>query len=390
LGLGGVAELPLHGGRVPAWLARYMKRLAGAIVEAIVELYSPRRFVELVADPVWFQAFNNVIGMDWDSSGSTTVTLGVVRQVVWERPELGLVVAGGKGRLAREALGELERAVEEGRVPESVGGEAARASRLVAKADSVLLQDGYELYHHAVVVSVDGWWAVVQQGMNVERRLARRYHWVKPLPEREATLETRRGVAAAERSEWVSLDLTSRASLEARRAIPEIVASMSPRALVGELRRVLAAARGLVPLSAWLGGGGERLRVLRYYRPPPRPPRGFEERLRAIREASPRSIEELVMLPGVGPSTLRSLALVAEVVYGVPVSHVDPAGQPLDPFRYAYAVGGKDGVPFPFSVEHARRVLEFLESVVAEARLDEKGRRRALERIERLASLLPR
>ena len=397
MGLSGIAELPLHTGHVPPWLARYMKRLAKAIAEAVVELYGPDTLVERLADPFWFQAFNNAIGMDWDSSGSTTVTLGILKQVAWENPGLGIVVAGGKGANARRTPEELERAEELGLLPSRVAREALRASRLAAKTDSALLQDGYTLYHHAVVAS-EHRWAVIQQGMNLEARMARRYHWVSPLPS-DPTLEPHSAIASSRREQLIPLDMTSRLSEEARKTVLDL-ARENPRRVAEEAARAWRLLRGDVGLDAWLkpGGGasthGEsagRARLLaRVYRPQPLPPRRLEPVLRRLRDASPRSLEELVLVEGVGPAVVRSLALVAELVYGAPVSHRDPADTPLDPFRYAYVVGGKDGVPFPFRRDYAEAVIGFLEEVVAEARLGEKERRQALERLRRLAGLLER
>lgn len=387
---GGVAELPLHGGHVPEWLARYMKRLAAALLEAMVELYGPRRVVELLSDPIGFQAFNNAIGMDWDSSGSTTVTIGILREVVRENPGLGVFVAGGKGRLARSVLGELEEAARQGfRGVE----EAAEASRLAAKTDSVLLQDGYTLYHHAVVLSSDGAWAIVQQGMNPEARLARRYHWRWPLRGSEPSLEPHSGIAAARREALVEVNLVSRESREARKTMVEIAVSTPPRLLARRAMEAYRLLRGDTGLLRWIRPVRDSidsagLPPVRVYWPQARPPRDLEKRLRVIHEAGPSSIEELVMLPGVGPATVRSIALVAELIHGVPLSHRDPADAPLDPFRYAYIAGGKDGVPFPFRRDYAEKVIQFLQRVVEEARLGEEHRRRVIARIERLASLL--
>ncbi|KSW11340.1 hypothetical protein CF15_00255 [Pyrodictium occultum] len=388
----GVAELPLHGGHVPAWLARYMKRLAHAILAAVVELHGPDRAVKWFADPFWFQAFNNAIGMDWDSSGSTTVTIGIVKQVAREDPSLGIAVAGGKGEKAREAPLEIEEAAERLNLSSQALEELKLASRLSAKTDSVLLQDGYQLYHHAVIVSATGRWTVVQQGMNTEARMARRYHWSRPLPP-VPTLEPHNAIASGRRESFV-VDLTSRMSIEARNTIVDL-AREGPRRVLDQIRQAYALVRGVAPLTAFQGSRPrisleELRRYARYYRPQSRPPRHIERVLNKVYEASPRSIEELVMIEGVGPATLRSLALVAEIVYGVPVSHRDPANSPIDPFRYAYVAGGKDGVPYPFRRDHAEKVIEFLEKVVEEARIDEKARRRVLERIRRLASLLPR
>jgi hypothetical protein len=261
-------------------------------------------------------------------------------------------------------------------------------SRLSAKTDSVLLQDGYTLYHHSLIISEDGYWTVVQQGMNVEARMARRYHWAEPLPP-IPTLEPHRAIAAGRRESFV-VDLTSRRSVEARSAIVDL-AREPPEKIVGMLRQAYLIAKGVKPLTEWLGGSSSEMDiVVRYYRPQLKPPRNLGKILLRVREASPRSIEELIMIRGVGPAVVRSLALVAELIYGVPVEHRDRANSPIDPFRYAFIAGGKDGVPFPFKVEYARKVLEFLESVLEQARLGEKYKRRALERVRRLAQLLPR
>jgi len=398
MGLSGIAELPLHTGHVPPWLARYMKRLAKAIAEAVVELHGPDTLVERLADPFWFQAFNNAIGMDWDSSGSTTVTLGILKQVAWENPGLGIVVAGGKGANARRAPEELGRAEELGLLPSRVAREALRASRLAAKTDSALLQDGYTLYHHAVVAS-EHKWAVIQQGMNPEERMARRYHWVPPLPG-DPTLEPHSAIASSRREQLIALDMTSRLSQEARRLILDL-ARENPRRVAEEAARAWRMLRGDVGLDAWLRprspgdlprGSRESLErrqlLVKLYRPQPVPPRRLEPVLRRLYDASPSSLEELLLVEGVGPAVVRSLALVAELIYGAPVSHQDPADTPLDPFRYAYIVGGKDGVPFPFRKDYAEAVIGFLEEVVAEARLGEKERRQALRRLRRLAGLL--
>ncbi len=385
MSLSGVAELPLHDGHVPAWMARYMKRLLRAIVAVIVEEYGPGELVRRLANPLWFQALNNAIGMDWDSSGSTTVLIGLLRQVADENPELGIVVAGGKGALARRVPEELEKRAE--RLGRARLEELVEASRLSAKTDTCLLQDGYTLYHHAIVVAETGEWTVVQQGMNTEARLARRYHLQGPRSG-DLTLEPHTGIATARREEAV-LDLTSRTSLEARKTILDL-ARQSPRKTLREVYEAQRLLLGVPPITVWTGQTA-RLRLepkaLLFYRPQPKPPRHIGEALRRIYEANPRSIRELVLVEGVGPAVLRSLALVAELVYGATASHEDPADTPIDPFRYAYVVGGKDGVPFPFNPRLAREVIEFLEDAIQKARLGDREKLRALRR---LRSLLPR
>lgn len=388
---GGIALLPLHDGHVPSWLARYMKRLAKAIASVIVEEYGPGEFVRRLADPFWFQAFNNAIGMDWDSSGSTTVTIGILRQVTDEDPGLGLVVSGGKGQLARSPPKELPKKAERIGAPSRSVDEALRASMIAAKTDSSLLQDEYQLYHHALILASDGTWAIVQQGMNPSARLARRYHWLRPLP-RDPTLEPHKAIASGRR-EQVVLNLVSKPSIEARKTILDI-ACQSPSKTLSEIYEAYRLIRGIKPLTLWISGnhlkgweGSSRSQLLKIYAPQPSPPRGIGDILRRIYEVKPRNMEELITIRGVGPSVIRSLALVSELIYNVPPSHEDPANTPLDPFRYAYIVGGKDGVPFPFNPRLAEEVISFLERAIESAKLGDKEKLRALRR---LRSLLPR
>ena len=398
--LTGIAELPLHDGKVPRWLAEYMRRLTEAFMEAIVALAGPERFVDLVADPLGFQAFNNAIGMDWDSSGSTTVTTAMIKEVAARRPDLGIIVAGGKGALARSVPDEINSYARQGLLDEQSTGQLLYVSRLSAKTDSVLLQDGYSLYHHTLIaVTAPGrlYWAVIQQGMNPATRMARRYHW-KGGDRRPQTLEPHTGIIASRTEGSVQLDLTSRRSLEARNVILELVSDTPVGSLVSSIREALGAVRrcrsGTLSLDAWLIGnegfrtgftGNDVCRIARYYRPPSRPPR-LEPVLRRIKQEQPETLEGLLLINGVGESVIRSLALVAELVHGVTVSHVDPAV--VDPFRYAYIVGGKDGVPFPFRRDYAEKVILFLRDVAEEARLGENARRRVLARLEKLAKLL--
>ena len=173
----GYTELPLHDGHVPRWLAELMKRLAYAILEVMVDEFGVGKVVERLSNPLWFQAFNNIIGMDWDSSGSTTVTTAILKQVTWNHPELGILVLGGKGELARKVPEEIVEASKILNLSESTVKELEKASRLAAKVDSAMLQDGYQLYHHSLIISNDGRWCIIQQGMNVENKTARRYHW---------------------------------------------------------------------------------------------------------------------------------------------------------------------------------------------------------------------
>lgn len=378
----GIADLPLHEGHVPRWMAERMKRLLRAIVEFIVEEKGPGWLVERLADPLWFQALNNVIGMDWDSSGSTTVLTGLLRQVT-ASGDLGVMVAGGKGRAALETPRHLEEIGERLGLGSSKVERLKRLSRLAAAADTSLLQDGFQLYHHAVIVSEDGRWTIVQQGMAPEKRMARRYH-LSHMAVREGseTLEPHTGIVSPLRRDAV-LDLTSRRSVEARRVVVD-VARERPEKVKRLLAEAVAALKGVKPLTVYMGGGVD-YRVVRYYRPvKPPDPRRIEPVLRRLYEEQPRSIEELVLVRGVGPATLRALALIAELVYGAEASHEDPAV--TDPLRYAFAVGGKDGYPYPFDAKTAEEAAAVLEQAVLEARIGRREKVEALKRLRRLLS----
>jgi len=371
----GVAELPLHGGRVPGWMLKLMERMSEAIVGAIVELQGPEALVRGLSDPLWFQAFNNVIGMDWDSSGSTTVLLGILKSVTWRRPDLGVLVLGGKGSRMLDVPGEAVRA---GELPGLDSARIARFSKLAARLDSVFLQDGYTLYHHSVIVS-RGCMVVVQQGMNVERGLARRYHVDKATVE-----EPHSGVAGVPGE---VLNATARESRDARRAYLDIIAEGPSRIvrLLGEANRMLESRPSL---EEYIGGVRvERRGSLVGLKPYYYPVRPSKQMLKAIEDLSrfnPTDEVELALAPSLGPKTLRALALIADLIYRVPTSTRDPVTHPPNPFIYAYAVGGKDRVPYPYDRRTAEKVILTLEEAVNRAKLGDREKLRALLRLRRL------
>ncbi|GAB6148276.1 DUF763 domain-containing protein [Stetteria hydrogenophila] len=365
----GIAELPLHGGHVPEWMLRHMKRLAKAIVEYIVEVRGPRALVEGLSDPVWFQAFNNVIGMDWDSSGSTTVLTGILREVSREG-DYGFLVLGGKGRAMRSVPEEAGLAERLGADP----GEVVRFSKLAARIDSALVQDGYDLYHHAVIVGEGGLLLVVQQGMNTEARLARRYHVA-----RQDLEEPHSGVAGIPGR--AILNATGRESREARRAYLDIV-SEGPRRFERLLWEAYRKARGLRGLDEYLAGTATPRPAERAYTyRPVRPDRRLVKAVEEVYKFNPTSEVELALAPRLGPVLVRALALIADLVYSIPTGTSDPVTHPLNPYLYAYAVGGKDGVPRRFDPKTAVMAARLIEEAVESARLGEKDKLRALSRL---------
>ena len=381
--LEGIADLPLHDGHVPQWLARIMKRLAKAILEIMVVEFGPDKVVERFSNPLWFQAFNNVIGMDWDSSGSTTVTTGILKEVTWRYPELGVLVLGGKGDRARNVPYEVPRAVEILGLSDNVGKELVEASRLIAKIDSSMVQDGYSLYHHAVFVSENGYWAIVQQGMNVEVRMARRYHWLRGTT---FFIDPHRAVSGHKHDHV--LNLVSKGSIGTQKTILDL-SRESPEKVIGEYTRLLNMARGqrslteyITPTRTGFVGFNEIGRIV-YYRPLPLP-MNLLRSLRRLYEAYPSSLKELLLVRGVGPSTLRALALISDLIYNEPPSWRDPVNTPYDPFKYAYAIGGKDGIPYPVRRDEAEKVIVTLEDIIRSARLGDREKLYALKRLRRL------
>ncbi|ABL78589.1 DUF763 domain-containing protein [Thermofilum pendens] len=351
----GVAELPLHDGSVPRWLIARMERLAGILVEMIVEEYGTRGLLERLADPVYFQAINNIIGMDWDSSGSTTVTTAVLKKVLEER-ELGVKACGGKGSSSRKAPEEIRLHAEKyGLDPSGL----VSTSYLVAKVDSAALQAGYQLYHHAFFFDEEGRWAVVQQGMKPSTRTARRYHWFS---ERvgDVTVEPHSGIHGFR--EPFALNTVAAEAGEFRRLVVDLVGEGASRLerLVSEALRVL---EGYSPLVSYAPYSAEKARSLRERMRRLGKPSLSREALASLAGRGVESFRDILAAKAVGPSAIRALALVAELVYETPPSWRDPVTHQVDPFKFAYAVGGKDGVPFPVDRKTYDELISILEEL---------------------------
>ena len=348
----GSADLPLHGGRVPMWLASRMARLGRVMVEALVIEYGRTEVLRRLADPFWFQSLGCVMGMDWHSSGITTSVLGALKRglapVEWE---LGIHVCGGRGRHSRRTPDELLALGE--RV--SVDAPAlVRASRLVAKVDSAAVQDGFDLYLHGFVVTDDGKWVVVQQGMNPQRRQARRYHW---LWDRAGSfVEDPHAAIEGEPSQLPIVNLTDR-NAAAARAETVALAVAKPEAVVAEVERVLA-------MPGHHDVRAENLDLRR-----------LGAALHVAAQSGPESFPELLLTPHIGKRTLFALALVAEVLHGAPSRFADPA-------RFAFAHGGKDGHPFPVPLKIYDETLRVLRRAVDAAKLGQGDKLAALGRLD--------
>jgi hypothetical protein len=349
----GFADLPLHGGRVPQWLAERMQRLGSAIVESIVCEYGASEFLSRLSDPFWFQALGCVMGMDWNSSGITTSVMGALKRGLNGRAhELGIYICGGRGKQSRKTPAELITVAEARSLN---GGELVRASRLTAKIDNNAIADGFQIYLHTFVLTAAGEWAVVQQGMNERNGLARRYHW-HSASVRDFTCEPHAAIAGDHQG--VILNLVDRRAHQAQQAMLEI-AAQDPAKTITELRKLSMPRHHEVrSCDVDLKRLGAVLAV------------SYERQL--------RDFASLLLVENLGPRTLQSLALIAEVVHGAPSRFSDPA-------RFSFALGGKDGHPFPVPLETYDKSLAVLRSSLDAAKL---GRTEKLDGFRRLDSLV--
>jgi hypothetical protein len=371
----GSADLPLHGGRVPPWLAGRMSRLGAVISQAIVHHYGRDELLRRLSSPFWFQSFGAVMGMDWHSSGITTSVIGALKRGLAPLSgELGLHVCGGRGKHSRKTPAELEA------VGVRVGLDAvalARASRLIAKVDSAAVQDGFDLYLHGFIVADDGKWVVVQQGMNGGRKQARRYHW---LSEGLASFVEAPHAAIEGRGQGEIVNLTDRRAQASRVAQVELLQELGPDGLVRELQTLDPSApkpqaQAVLPhlvMPDHHDVRGEDVVMRRLH-----------GALAAAAERGPADFAELLLTPGVGARTVQALALVAEVVHGAPSRFTDPA-------RFSLALGGKDRHPFPVPIKVYDQTLAVLKSAVSKAGLEREEALGALKRLDQQARLLER
>jgi hypothetical protein len=352
----GVADLPLHGGRIPDWLAQRMTRLGTAITEAIIYDYGTSAFLSRLSDPFWFQALGAVMGMDWHSSGITTSVMGALKRGLGPRAEeLGLYVCGGRGRFSRNTPSELRAIADRCGLD---GDNLVRTSRLTARVDNNAIGDGFQIYLHSFVVTATGEWAVVQQGLNDQTGMARRYHW-HSASVRDFVTAPHTGIVGEQQG--TIMNLVDAHAQPAQDAMLNIVRE-HPETILCEARHIIGSA-GISPAA-----------VSRHLRLPAHHEVRSEDvnlkRLGAVLavayERDLRDFAELLLLEKLGPRTLQSLALVAEVVHGASSRFNDPA-------RFSFAHGGKDGHPFPVPLKTYDESLGFLRNALDRAKLSGVG-----------------
>jgi len=371
----GSADLPLHNGYVPKWLADRMTRLGAVIAQAVVHHYGRDEFLRRLSHPFWFQSFGAVMGMDWHSSGITTSVLGALKRGLNPLAgELGLHVCGGRGKHSRRTPEELVA------IGDRIGFDGARlagASRLVAKVDSAAVQDGFDLYLHGFIVADDGHWVVVQQAMNGARKQARRYHW---LSEGLNSFVDEPHTAIDGPPQGNIINLTDRRAETSRSKQLELLATLGPDGITRELADIKSIGAEPAPQA------NLPFLVMPAHhdvRPADVHLRRLHGALAAAAERGPADFPDLLLTPGVGARTVQALALVAEVVHGAPCRFSDPA-------RFSLAHGGKDRHPFPVLLKVYDETIRVLKSAVTKAKLGQDEQLAALQRLDRESRRLER
>ena len=368
----GSADLPLHSGRVPAWLGQRMSALGAVICQAIVYHYGRDEWLRRLSHPFWFQSFGAVMGMDWHSSGITTSVIGALKRGLTPlSSELGIHVCGGRGKHARKTPDELVA------LGDRIGLDAPtliRASRLVAKVDSAAVQDGFDLYLHGFFVTDDGHWTVVQQGMNGEKRQARRYHW------HSGTLSSfidEPHSAIDGPSQGQIVNLADRRASPSRSAQLDMLASLGPDRIVRAFSALIDRPQVQLDLPHLVMPAHHDVRSSDVFS------RRLHGTLAAVAERGANDFPELLLTPGIGARSLQALAMVAEVVHGTPYRFQDPA-------RFSLAHGGKDRHPYAVPIKVYDETIRVLKSAVQKAKLGHSAQMEALKRLDAQARRLER
>lgn len=372
----GIATFTLDYGRCPPWLFERMTRLARIITITLVENFGPEELVKRLADPVWFQSFGSILAFDWNASGLTTTTLGALKAALFGlEKDLGIFIAGGKGKTSRKTPDQILEKSEKANLDEKKAKSLVYLSKLTAKVDSNLIQDGFQIYHHNFIFTHSGHWAVIQQGMNIAFQKARRYHWYSQIIN-DPTIEPHQGI----KSEIILpkvLNLTAKKSLSNRQGIIEIVSDK--KTLQYEVKRLIKKTNEREQQLTLLN-----LSDRDFYTPKvvdetftPR----LEKSINQIIQKPIADFTDILMTEKVGPKTIRALSLIAELVTGAPPSFDDPV-------RYTFAFGGKDGIPYPVDRKTYDQTITLIEKAIKKSNLGYFEKEKALKRTEKISKQL--
>ena len=360
----GIATLPLDYGHCPRWLFERMKNLTRGIAVAIIEEFGPEEFLKRLSDPAWFQSLSCVIGMDWNSSGTTAITLGALKAGLFEiQDQLGVYVCGGK-KTSRETPKEIEAYGISRQF--SFAPDLIYASKMTAKIDSALIQDNYSIYQHSFLFTKSGQWIVIQQGMNTDNQTARRYHWLSS-GIRDFVEEPHSGIASQIKVK--PLNLTAKESNQNREISLKQVLE-EPKTFINNLAMVQRHPKQMTLLELynkefhWHPVVEEKFNLKR-----------LEKTIFFAKDRDPKNFEQLLSLKNVGPRTIRALSLVSEIIYGAKPSYEDPA-------RYSFAHGGKDHTPFPVDRKVYDKTLEIMQRGIKKSSISLSEREKAFERLD--------
>jgi len=346
-----------------------MRKLAREIANIMIEEYGADKFIQRLSDPYWFQAFGCVLAYDWHSSGVTTVVTGILKGAL-STEDHGVALCGGKGKTSRKTPGDIVVVGEKFGFSQQTIDDLIYTSRITAKVDNTAIQAGYQLYHHAFLVTKDEKWAVIQQGMSNQDRSARRYHWLSENT-KDFVVEPHNAIACNIKRVR-ALNMVSKQSETARRASVDL--SKEPTKKLFSLIRSTAKPQNQASLQIWLP---ETTDPWMQTQTALNMPRNINwDTLSRVYEFQPRNYEELLSIQGVGPATVRGLALVAELVYGE-----EPSWE--DPVKFSFAYGGKDGVPYPVDRKAMDQSIEILRESVQEAKIGDKEKMNSLQRLRR-------
>jgi len=366
----GITNLPLHHGKAPKWLFKRMVRLSKVITEVIINEFGRDEFLRRLSNPYWFQAFSCVLGYDWHSSGTTTVTCGALKEAI-DPQEHGFMIAGGKGKTSRKTPQQIEEIGEMYNFSTAKIEELKYSSRMAAKVDNTIIQDGYNLYHHVFLFTEDGLWGVIQQGINTEINYARRYHWLSEKVD-SFVCNPNNLIIGKKHLESV-LDMTSKKSESSQKICVDIV-NDNPVHLKTDLA-ILTRHRNQKILDDWLNLKRKKESIVCQNLP-----RSINwNKMKEIYDIQPRNYEELIAMKGIGINTVRALALISNIIYGE-----KPSWQ--DPIKFSFTVGGKDGVPFPVDQKAMDESIQIIRTVIEQAKIGNREKINAFKRLREFIS----
>lgn len=372
----GIATFTLDYGRCPAWLFERMSRLARIIAISLVENFGPEEFVKRLADPVWFQSFGSLLAFDWNASGLTTTTLGALKSALFGlEKDLGVFIAGGKGKTSRKTPDQIISKSQMANIEVKKAKNMVYLSRLTAKVDTALIQDGFQIYHHNFIFTKNGHWTVIQQGMNILWQKARRYHWYSQII-KDPTIEPHQGI----KSEIILpkvLNLTAKKSLANRQGIIEIISDK--KTLQYEIKRLIKKTNDREQQLTFLNLSNRDFSTSKIITENFTP--RLEQSINQIVQKPINNFTDVIMTEKVGPKTIRALSLIAELITGASPSFEDPV-------RYTFAFGGKDGIPYPVDRKTYDQTIEVIEKAIKKSSLGYFEKEKALRRAEKLSKQL--